>query len=99
MSSSPTFCRLCTAGHHENIENPSLQLEREFESGRKIYFSGTALNHSVHRKFLEVLKFFPRNFKHTQEKDKQDESFRGEFYQQEMVNFIYLRIVQNGTGF
>ena len=60
------FCHLCTASHNENIENPSLKLEKNFASLSMTCPLRTVISHSLHRKFLKLFQLLPENLQHTQ---------------------------------
>ena len=70
----------CTANHYENLENPSLNLETEFASRSMTYPLGWVLSHSLHKKFLNLLQFFPENLQYTQKRTNKTSL--------SMVNFI-----------
>ena len=56
----PTFFPFCTANHYENLENPSLKLEKEFASPSMTYPSGRVISHSLQKKFSKICDFFQK---------------------------------------
>ena len=64
----PTFCPFCTANHYQNLGNLSLKLETECASRSMTYPSGGDINHSLQKRFSNLLQFLPKNLQHTQKR-------------------------------